>query len=77
MAKSKSARGPGRPPKYAKSDGADRSVKRFQVSLRPDVFEALEAFRKDKKFATERSSIIEMLIEQFLVQEGRYSPPQE
>lgn len=71
---SKPIRKPGRPPKYPKSDDADRSVKRFQVSLRPEMFDALEAFRKDQTFSTERSAIIEKLIEQMLIEKGYYKP---
>ena len=69
----KTIRKPGRPPKYAKAADEERSVKRFQVSMRPSIFDALEAFRKSQEFPTERSAIIEKLIELFLIEKG-YCP---
>lgn len=76
MATSKEQRGPGRPPKYPKPAGAERSAKRFQVALRPEMYDALEAFRKAQEFAPERSAIIEKLIERFLIEKGFYAPPE-
>ena len=72
MATNKKTRG--RPPKYPKSDTQDRSVKRLQVSMRHEIFNALEAFRTSQEFELERSAIIEKLVERFLVEKGYYSP---
>lgn len=60
----------GRPPKYPKLPGQARSVHRFQMAIRPDIFAALEKFRADQPFKVERSAVFEGLMEQFLIEKG-------
>lgn len=60
----------GRPPKHAKPPGADRSMKRFQVSLTPQVYELLERFRLAQRYVPERSTVIEQWILDGLAKEG-------
>lgn len=60
----------GRPPKHPKPAGADRSMKRFQVSLTPQVYELLERFRLAQRYVPERSTVIEQWILDGLAKEG-------
>lgn len=67
----------GRPPKYPKAPDAPRSAKRFQLSLPPALFDALERFRLSQDFPPERSAMVERIIERYLEDKGVYKPPGE
>lgn len=48
----------GRPPKFPKAKEAERSMERFQVSLSPELFKRLEAYRDKQTYKPERSDVI-------------------
>lgn len=77
MAKTKSGRGPGRPPKYPKAPGQARSTVRVQIALRPAILEAVDKYRASLDFHPDRSAVIERLIEREMVSLGFYEPPPE
>ena len=65
----------GRPPKFPKAPDAERSMERFQVSMRPHVFAAMERFRREQQFTPERSDMLDKLMEQFLIENGYLPKP--
>lgn len=75
MQSSLTKRKPGRPPKFPKADEAERSMIRFQVSMRPHVYAALEKFRDSQQFRPERSEILDKLVEAFLIKQGYMPSP--
>jgi len=56
----------GRPSKFPKPKEAKRSMERFQVSLSPELFQRLEAYRQDQKYVPERSEVIERALKMLL-----------
>ena len=67
----------GRPAKYPKPDNQERSTARFMVSIDPELFAALEEFRKKQRFVPERSDVIADFLKRGLEKEGFHFPPKD
>jgi hypothetical protein len=60
----------GRPTKFPKEPGQERSMIRFQVSMPPAVYERLEKWRSTQEITPERSAVLIRALEVWLDAKG-------